>query len=73
LNNPHRLNFDVALLKRFKVSESSELEFRAEAFNVLITLSSEFTIPITRAAVEITSSVAMPAPTISAGFKASGV
>jgi hypothetical protein len=33
-NNPHRLNFDVALLKHFKTSESTTLEFRAEAFNV---------------------------------------
>src|SRR5262249_24565381 len=34
LNNPGRLNFDVALLKHFKPTEASELEFRAEAFNV---------------------------------------
>jgi hypothetical protein len=34
LNNPSRLNFDMALLKHFKVTESSEVEFRAEAFNV---------------------------------------
>ncbi len=34
LNNPSRLNFDVALLKHFKVSESSQIELRAEAFNV---------------------------------------
>jgi hypothetical protein len=34
LNNPSRLNFDVALLKHFKITESSQLEFRAEAFNV---------------------------------------
>ncbi len=34
LNNPHRLNFDMALLKHFKVGESSDIEFRAEAFNV---------------------------------------
>jgi hypothetical protein len=34
LNNPSRLNFDVALLKHFKVTEASTLEFRAEAFNV---------------------------------------
>ncbi len=33
LNNPSRLNFDVALLKRFKVREGGILEFRAEAFN----------------------------------------
>jgi hypothetical protein len=34
LNNPSRLNFDLSLLKHFKPSESSDLEFRAEAFNV---------------------------------------
>jgi hypothetical protein len=34
LNNPHRLNFDVSLLKNFKISERSNLEFRTEAFNV---------------------------------------
>jgi len=34
LNNPSRWNSDVALLKHFKISERSEVEFRAEAFNV---------------------------------------
>ena len=34
LNNPGRLNFDMALLKHFKPTEASELEFRAEAFNI---------------------------------------
>jgi hypothetical protein len=34
LNNPSRLNFDMSLLKHFVVHEGSELEFRAEAFNV---------------------------------------
>jgi hypothetical protein len=34
LNNPHRLNFDLALLKHFKIRESGQLEFRAEAFNI---------------------------------------
>jgi len=34
LNNPKRLNFDMALLRHFKITESSELEFRAEAFNL---------------------------------------
>jgi hypothetical protein len=34
LNNPHRTNFDMSLLKHFKVTEGSMLEFRAEAFNV---------------------------------------
>ena len=32
--NPSRLNFDMALAKRFKVAESGQLEFRAEAFNI---------------------------------------
>jgi hypothetical protein len=34
LNNPSRLNFDMSLLKHFKTSESTSLEFRAEVFNV---------------------------------------
>jgi hypothetical protein len=34
LNNPRRVNFDLSLLKHFKIWESGDLEFRAEAFNV---------------------------------------
>jgi hypothetical protein len=34
LNNPNRLNFDMSLLKHFKVTESSEIQFRAEFFNI---------------------------------------
>ncbi len=34
LNNPSRLNFDVSVLKHFRIQESRDLEFRAEAFNV---------------------------------------
>jgi len=33
LNNPSRLNFDVAMLKHFKITEGTTLEFRAEVFN----------------------------------------
>ena len=33
LNNPSRLNFDMALLKHIKVREKSELELRLETFN----------------------------------------
>jgi hypothetical protein len=33
LNNPDRLNFDVALLKNVRLREPINLEFRAEAFN----------------------------------------
>lgn len=34
LNNPSRLNFDMALLKHFRINESANVEFRAEAFNI---------------------------------------
>ena len=34
LNNPHRINMDVALLKHLAVGERMNLEFRAEGFNV---------------------------------------
>jgi hypothetical protein len=34
LRNPSRTNFDMALFKRFAVTESKAFEFRAEAFNV---------------------------------------
>jgi hypothetical protein len=34
MNNPHRINFDMSLLKSFRVTERSTLELRAEAFNV---------------------------------------
>jgi hypothetical protein len=33
-NNPDRVNFDISLLKHFKIRESGTLEFRAEAFNI---------------------------------------
>ena len=34
LNNPGRLNFDMSLLKHLKISETSEIQFRAEFFNI---------------------------------------
>jgi len=33
-NNPSRINFDMSILKHFKVAEDRVFEFRAEAFNV---------------------------------------
>lgn len=35
MNNPGRFNFDMSLLKQFKMGESKYFEFRAEAFNIL--------------------------------------
>ncbi len=35
LNNPRRTNFDMSLLKHFKIREAGDLEFRAEIFNIL--------------------------------------
>jgi hypothetical protein len=34
LNNPSRTNFDMALLKDFKMWHETSLQFRAEAFNI---------------------------------------
>ena len=34
MNNPHRVNFDMSLLKHFTIREGSILELRAEAFNL---------------------------------------
>ncbi|HEY0784736.1 MAG TPA: carboxypeptidase regulatory-like domain-containing protein, partial [Acidobacteriaceae bacterium] len=34
LNNPHRTNFDAALLKHFPIGERVQAEFRAESFNL---------------------------------------
>jgi hypothetical protein len=34
LNNPRRTNFDMSLLKHFTLPRESDLEFRAEAFNI---------------------------------------
>ena len=34
LNNPSRLNFDMALFKNFAIHEAISLQFRAEAFNI---------------------------------------
>lgn len=34
LGNPHRINFDMSLLKNFKITEGSNMEFRVEGFNI---------------------------------------
>ena len=34
MNNPHTLNFNMTLLKRFQLTEASQLEFHVDAFNI---------------------------------------
>ena len=34
MNNPHVVNFNLTLLKRFKLTEANQLEFHADAFNL---------------------------------------
>jgi hypothetical protein len=34
LHNPRRTNFDMSLLKQFKIKEAASIQFRAEAFNI---------------------------------------
>ena len=34
LSNPHRINFDMSLFKRFVIREGMAFEFRAEAYNI---------------------------------------
>jgi hypothetical protein len=34
LNNPNRLNFDLSVMRHFKPTESTDLQFRAEFFNI---------------------------------------
>jgi hypothetical protein len=34
LNNPSRLNFDMAMFKNFPIHESISMQFRVEAFNI---------------------------------------
>jgi hypothetical protein len=72
LNNPSRLNFDMALLKHFKVHESSELEFRAEVFNVFNSTQFRIYDPDNpgRSGNNIISCYA--GPQYSAGFKGAG-
>ena len=70
LNNPGRTNFDIAVLKHFKIREASRLEFRAEAFNVFNHTQFRVYDPDNPGAAEIMLSVAMPARFIPPGSEA---
>jgi hypothetical protein len=72
LNNPSRLNFDMALLKHFKTSEKTTVELRAEAFNIFNHPQFEIYNPTTGNAANNTVSC-YGGPNNSAGFVGGGV
>ena len=72
LNNPSRLNFDVALAKHFKVTEWGTLEFRAEAFNVFNHTQFNVYDPNNPGSTGNNVISCYAGPNYSAGFKASG-
>ncbi len=72
LNNPGRVNFDMALLKHFKVRESGMLEFRAEVFNVLNHTQFRVYDPDNPGSTGNNIAGCYAGPLYSAGFKGSG-
>jgi hypothetical protein len=72
LNNPSRLNFDLSLLKHFKLRESSEIEFRAEFFNVFNTTQFRIYDPDNPGSTGNNVISCYAGPSNSAGFQAKG-
>ena len=71
-NNPSRLNFDMALAKRFKLSEAGQLEFRAEAFNIFNRTQFRIYDPDNPSGTGNNVISCYAGPTYSAGFAGSG-
>jgi hypothetical protein len=72
LNNPGRVNFDMALLKHFKIRESGVLEFRAEAFNIFNHTQFRIYDPDNPGSTGNNVISCYAGPVYSAGFKGSG-
>ena len=72
LNNPSRLNFDMALAKHFKVTEGSQIEFRAEAFNIFNQTQFRIYDPDNPGSTGNNIVSCYAGPQYSAGFKGSG-
>jgi Carboxypeptidase regulatory-like domain len=72
LNNPSRLNFDISVLKHFKVRESAQIEFRAEAFNVFNHTQFRIYDPDNPGSSGYNIISCYAGPSYSAGFKGSG-
>jgi hypothetical protein len=73
LNNPGRTNFDFSVLKHFKIGESGDLEFRAEAFNVFNHTQFRIYDPDNPGSSGNNIISCYAGPLYSAGFKGSGV
>ena len=71
-NNPSRLNFDMSLLKHFKIKERGQLEFRAEAFNVFNHTEFRVYDPDNPGSTGNNIISCYAGPNYSAGFKGSG-
>lgn len=72
LNNPGRLNFDMTLAKHIKVTESSEIEFRMEAFNIFNHTQFRIYDPDKTGTMGYNVAGCYAGPLYSAGFRASG-
>lgn len=72
LNNPRRFNADLTLLKHFKVSESSEIEFHADFFNVFNNTQFRIYDPDNPGGTGNNVISCYAGPIFSAGFQASG-
>ncbi len=73
LNNPSRLNFDMTILKHFKISELVQLEFRTEAFNIFNHTEFRLYDPDNPGSTGNNVISCYGGPYYSAGFKGSGV
>jgi hypothetical protein len=71
-NNPGRLNFDFSLLKHFKMTEASDLQFRAEFFNVFNHTEFEIYDPDNPGSTGNNVASCYAGPSYSAGFQAIG-
>jgi hypothetical protein len=72
LNNPNRLNFDVALLKHFKIGERATGEFRGEVFNLFNQTQFRIYDPDNPGSAGNNVISCYAGPLYSAGFKGSG-
>jgi len=72
LNNPSRLNFDMSLIKHFKITESTQLEFHADFFNIFNHTEFRIYDPDNPGSSGNNGVSCYAGPVYSAGFQASG-